>query len=205
MGTLNIKKTSIIATIPVLSLGLSWFLVLFKPYFLSFAFFLGYIALSLLILGVGWVKNFPKWTIHSISASVFMSLYSMNVYFRIFNLTEVLGIIALIPLFITLLIAVLFNFSFQPLKQLGNQIKEEKNVFFFLFYGIFPFIINVCFDEIYHLTVLICVAILTIIEVVTIVLYLESNSKRHRNLILVFGTLLPIVITVIGVIHLSGK
>jgi glucose uptake protein GlcU len=126
----------------------------------------------------------------------------MNVSTPMLNRTEVWGIIALTPLILTLIISLLFHFSLQPLKQLYNQIKEEKNILIFLLYGILPVALWMGFDEIDRPLLFIYPILLTIITVATIILYLESQNKTHRNLILIFGTIIPIIIATIGIINL---
>jgi hypothetical protein len=202
---MNLKKTSIFATIPTLLFGISWLLEEFNLPVLAFAFFLAFFALSLLIFGMGWIKNFPKWTIHSIGISIIMSLFLMNVSSPVLNRTEVWGIIALIPLILTLMLSLLLRPSFQPLKQLYNQIKEEKNILIFLFYGVLPVILCMGFDEIHRPCLFIYPILLTIITAVTIILYLESKNKKHRNIILIFGTIIPIIIAIMGVMNVFGK
>jgi len=204
MGTEKIKKTSIFAAIPSLLFGISWVLEEFNLPILGFTFFLSAFVLYLLISGIGWVKNFPKWTVHSIGISIIMSLFLMKVSTPLFNQTEEWGIIALIPLILTLIISLLFNFSFQPLKQLYNQIKEEKNILIFLLYGVLPLVLWMGFDEIHSPSLFVYPTILTIIAVATIILYLENKSKTRRNVILTFGTIIPIIIAVIGIMNLFG-
>jgi hypothetical protein len=202
---MNLKKTTIFATFPILLFGISSSLEEFNLPILALICFIGFIALSLLIFGIGWVKSFPKWTIYSIGISVIMSLFIMNVSTPILNRTEVWGIIALTPLILTLIISLLFHFSLQPLKQLLKQIKEEKNILIFLFYGILPVVLWVGFDEIDRPFLFIYPILWTIITIVTIILYLESQNKKQRNLILIFGTVIPIIIAVIGIMNLFSK
>jgi hypothetical protein len=202
---MNLKKISIFATIPTLLLGISWVLEEFNLPVLAFTFFLAFFALSLLIFGMGWIKKFPKWTIHSIGISVIISLFLMNVSSPVLNRTEVWGIIALVPLILTIVTSFLLRPSFQPLRHLYNQIKEEKNILIFLFYGILPVILWMGFDEIYRPCLFIYPILLTIITAVTIILYLENKNKKHRNLILIFGTIIPIVIAIMGVMNVFGK
>jgi len=202
MGALNFKKTSIYATIPILLFGISWVLEEFNITTLSFIFFLSSFVLSLFLLGIGWVTNFQKWTILSIGISVITSLLLMNVSSPMLHRTEVWGIIALIPLVLTLIISFLFRPSFQPLKQLYKQIKEEKNILLFLLYGTLPLILWIGFDEIHRPFLFIYPIVLTIITVITIVLYLENKSKKRRNLTLILGTIISILIAVIGIINI---
>lgn len=202
MEAMNFKKTSIYATIPILLFGISWVLEEFSVTTLSFIFFLSSFVLSLFLLGIGWVTNFQKWTILSIGISVITSLLLMNVSSPMLHRTEVWGIIALIPLVLTLIISFLFRPSFQPLKQLYKQIKEERNILLFLFYGTLPLILWIGFDEIHRPFLFIYPIILTIITVITIVLYLEDKSKKRRNLTLILGAIIPILIAVIGIINI---
>ena len=206
MKILNLKKTSILATLPILLFGISWLLEEFNATkgIVASIFFLGSIVLSLIYLGIGWVKKFPKWTLLSIGFSIIMSLFFMNASSPVLNRTEVWGVFALIPLLITLLISFLIHPSVQPLKQLYNQIKEEISVLFFLFYGILLFILCIGFDEIHRPFLFIYPTILTTLTVATPILYLENKSKTHRKLILILGTLIPVIIAIIGIVNLFG-
>jgi hypothetical protein len=172
---------------------------------LALIFSLGSFVSYLILLGIGWVKNFPKWTIHSIGISVIMSWFLMKVSTPIFNRTEVWGIIALIPLILTLIISILLNPSVRPLENLFNQIKQEKNILIFLFYGVLPLILWMAFDEIHRPFLFVYPIILTAIVVTTIILYLENNKKSHRRLILIFGTIIPIIVAIIGIMNLFGQ
>jgi len=207
MGTEKIKKTSILTTIPILLFGVSWLLeeIIVGGSIIGLISFIGVIIAPLVLLGIGWVKNFPKWTIHSIGISVVLSLFLMNVSSPMLNRTEVWGIIALIPLFLTLIISILLNPSFQPLKQLGNQIKEEKNILLFLFYGVLPLVLWMGFDEIHRPLIFIYPIVLTIIIIATVILYLENKNKKRRNLILILGTIIPIIVAIVGIINLFGQ
>jgi len=202
------KKTSIFATIPSLLFGISFLLEevnALNGIPLALIFFFGSLASYLLLFGVGWVKNFPKWTIHSIGISVCMSWFLMDVSTPILNRTEVWGIIALIPLTLTLIISFLLNPSFQPLKSLYNQIKGEKNILIFLFYGVLPLILWMGFDEMNRPLLFIYPIILTAIVVTTIILYLENSKKFHRGVIIILGTIIPIIVATIGIMNLFGQ
>jgi hypothetical protein len=207
MKNKNFNVTSILATIPILLIGVLWLVEELCPTngILSLTFFIGFMVSSFILLGIGWVKNFPKWTIHSIGISFIVSLYLMNVSSPILNRTDVWGVFALIPLILTLIISILIHPSFQPLKQLYNQIKEEKNVLIFLFYGILLFILMMGFDEMHRPFLFMYPAILTVLAVITTILYLENKSKTQRNLILIIGTIIPILIAIMGIMNLFGK
>jgi cytochrome bd-type quinol oxidase subunit 2 len=203
MKTVNLKRTSILATLPILLFGILWLFEEFNSIkgIAAFIFFLGSIFLSLIYLGIGWVKNFPKWTLLSIGFSIIMCLYLMNTPCLLLNRTEVLGIFALVPLLITLLISFLVHPSTQPLKQLYYKIKEEISVLFFIFYGILLFILYIGFDEIHHPFLFIYPIILITLTITTSILYLENKSKSHRKLILFLGTLIPVLIAIFGILN----
>ena len=207
METEKIKKTTIFATIPIILFGISWLLeeITVGTSIIGLISFIGAIISSLVILGIGWVKNFPKWTVLSIGISVILSLFLMSVSSPMLNRTEVWGIIALIPLILTLVVSFLFRPSFQPLKELYNQIKEEMNILIFIFYGVLLFFLWIGFDEIHRPYLFIYPIILTMITIGTVILYLENKRKKHRNLIIILGTIIPIVIAVAGIMNLFGQ
>jgi len=107
--------------------------------------------------------------------------------------------LALFPLALTLIISISIHCSVQPLKQLLKQIKEEKNIIVFLFYGILPIILWMEFDEIYQLSVIPFVIILTILTALSVIIYLISSKKRVRTMTLILGILITNAIAITAI------
>ncbi|PKO95487.1 MAG: hypothetical protein CVU12_09695 [Bacteroidetes bacterium HGW-Bacteroidetes-7] len=188
MKTTNLIWTSIFAIIPVLLFGTSWlFTYLDADKTIQFALFISSIASVFILFGIGWVKDFPKWTIHSIGFCLFISLMLMNISSPYLNRTDTWGLIGLLPFSLTLIISLSIHFSLQPLRQLFKQIKEEKNIIIFIFYSILPLILWFEFDEISNVSVIPYIIILTILTALSVTIYLISSKKVIRTLTLILG------------------
>ncbi|MFA4853443.1 MAG: hypothetical protein WC599_13075 [Bacteroidales bacterium] len=197
MKTTNLIKTTLLATIPVLLFGISW---LFKYIDINktiqFAFFISAIASMFVLFGIGWIKDFPKWTIHSIGFCLFISLMLMNISSPFLNRTETWGLLGLLPFALTLIISLSIHFTLQPLRQLFKQIKEEKNIIIFIFYGLLPIILWLEFDEIYYVSVIPYIIVLTILTALSVIIYLISSKKVVRTLTLILGILITNAIAI---------
>jgi hypothetical protein len=200
MKTTKMKRTSFFAVIPVLLFGISWLLeFLDVQKSIPFAFFMGSVASMFFLLGIGWVKNFPKWTIHSIGFCLFISLMLMNVSSPFLNRHETWGALALIPLALTLVISLSVHFSLQPLRQLFRQIKEEKNIIIFIFYGILPFLFWLEFDEIHQVSVIPYIVVLTVLTASSLIMYLMSSRKRVRTMTLISGIIITNAVAITAI------
>jgi hypothetical protein len=196
-GKTKFNITSLIATIPVLLFGTTWlFEYVETNETIQFIMFVATITSMLIFLGIGWVKDFPKWTLHSIGFCIFTSLWLMNVSSPFLNRTGTWGLLALLPLALTMTISISLHFSLQPLRQLFKQIIEENNIIIFLLYGFLPFIFWLEFDEIYHASVFPYIIILTILTALSIVIYLTSTKRIIRTLTLIIGFLVTNTIAI---------
>jgi hypothetical protein len=198
MKAIKIKNTSIWAIIPFVLFSVSWLLGEVNiDNMITFAFSAGSIVSFLVLLCIGWVKNFPKWTTHAVGVSIIMSLYFMDISCPMLNRNEVWGFLGLIPLVLTLLIAFLIRPSFQPLKELYKQIKEDKSILLFLFYGVFPLLLAMAFDEMHNSFVLISYILFTVMIITSTLLYLENKIKISKMLTLLLGVSIPIIIVIV--------
>lgn len=193
-------KTSILATIPFFILGSMW---LFSSAFFNYhriiydIFFYVPLFLMFVLLGIGWVKEFPRWTVPSIGFCVIFSLYLMNVSIRPLTGGSLLGFWALLPLFLTLIIGIIIKPSFSPLKQLINRIEDEKNIIFYALYGFLPILLMFLFDEAKNKLMIPFIILLTIIVSTGAFFYLFSAKKNHRSISLVISTSVSIGISII--------
>jgi hypothetical protein len=188
------KKTSIqasiLASIPVLLFGINWLLeyvdlnLTFKAAVSIFS-----IASMFFLLGIGWVKNFPKWSVYSIGFCLLISLMLMNISSPSLDRTEVWGVYGLIPLVLTLIISLTIHFSLEPLKQLIKQIKEDFTTLLFILYGSLPLILWIEFDEIQSISAIPYIIILTVLTAAGVVVYLTSTKKLFRILTIIIATI----------------
>lgn len=199
------KKTTIqtatFASIPVLLFGVKWILehldlnLTFKVVLSIFS-----IAPMFFLLGIGWVKNFPKWSVYSIGFCLLISLMLMNISSPSLDRTEVWGVYGLMPLVVTLIISLTINFSLEPLKQLIKQIKEDFTTLLFILYGSLPLILWVEFDEIQSISAIPYIIILTVLTAAGVVVYLTSTKKLYRLLTMIIALIVTNAISLYYII-----
>lgn len=203
MRTISISKTSFLATIPIFLFGISWLLEYTAVnQTICDIFLLSSIASMFILFGIGWVKNFPKWTIHSIGFCILISIYLMDLSIPKWTGGKLLGLLGLLPLLITLLISIILHFSLQPIKQLFSKISEEKNILIFIFYGFLPVMFMFEFDEIYHISVIPFTIILTILTALSVIIYLNSSKKLINTITLIFGIIITNGIAITASIYI---
>jgi hypothetical protein len=80
------------------------------------------------LFGIGWVRNFPRWSVPAIGFCVLFSLFLMMG--RIPGISdERLGMWALIPILTTLAICCICRPSFAPAKHFLRKIKDEPALY----------------------------------------------------------------------------
>lgn len=197
MKKTNSIKTSIFAIIPILLFGISWLVTYLNVNeIIKTTLFISSIASMFIIFGIGWVKDFPRWTIHSIGFCLFVSILFMNISSPYLNRSETWGLLALLPFALTLIISLLIHLSLQPLKQLLKQIKEDKSIIIFMVYGILPLLLWIEFDEIYNAMVIPYVVVLTALTALSVTIYLISSKKTVRTLSVILGFLITNAIAI---------
>lgn len=197
MKKTNSIKTSIFAIIPILLFGISWLVTYLNVNeIIKTTLFISSIASMFIIFGIGWVKDFPRWTIHSIGFCLFVSILFMNISSPYLNRSETWGLLALLPFALTLIISLLIHLSLQPLKQLLKQIKEDKSIIIFMVYGILPLLLWIEFDEIYNAMVIPYVVVLTALTALSVTIYLISSKKTVRTLTVILGFLITNAIAI---------
>lgn len=182
METYFSKRTSLLATIPFILFTISWVFTnptIKIPLFIESLLFFSSIISMFVLFGIGWIKNFPRWSLPSIGFCLLISLFLMNVKIPKVS-SELLGIWAWLPFAITLLICVVIKPSIEPLKSIKNKIVDSPSLILFSLYGISPFIAFLLTDEISSplLTPIIIITMLFLI--VGLFLYLKSKEKHIR-------------------------
>ncbi len=177
MITKNSIITLILAALPYLLFGILWFSEIIDVNMaIQFALFISANASMCSLFGLGWVNDFPKWTIHSIGFCLFISIVLMNISSPYLNRTETWGLLGLLPFALTLIISLSLRFSSQPLRQLFKQIKEDKSIIIFILYGFLPLMLRFEFDEIYHIRVIPFIIVLTTLTILSVIIYLISSK-----------------------------
>jgi len=197
METCRLTKTSFFATIPVLLFGISWIFEFIEVnrtvYYTSL---LISIASMFFLFGLGWIKNFPKWTIHSIGFCLLISIYLMTISIPKLFGSELLGLFGLLPITVTMLVSIVFNFSLDPFRQLYSKVINDKSLLIFIFYGFLPVLLMFQFDEVHSIKLVPITIILTILTALGIVIYLDSNRKNLGAITLISGIILTNTIAI---------
>jgi len=198
MKIFSLTKTSFLATIPILLFGISWifeFIEVNRTVYYSSL--LIWIASMFFLFGFGWIKNFPKWTTHSIGFCFLLSIYFMTISIPKLFGDEVLGIYGLLPFTFTILVSIAFNFSLEPLRQLYSKLKTDKSLIIFIFYGFLPVLLMFQFDEVHSMKLVPITIILTILTALGVLIYLNSIRNNFRAMTLISGIILTNTIAMI--------
>jgi len=197
METSFSSRTSLLATIPFGLFGLAWafsnsgFNV---PGLIQMFFLITSVISMFVLLGIGWIKNFPRWSFPAIGFCLLFSMFFMMMIIS-GRSDGVLGLWAWAPLLITLIISLSFKQSTEPIKKIIEKIKEEPALILFALYGFAPFFVFILCDEM-HSNWMIFVALLsTLILSSGLYLFLKSDKKRTRILSMIISGLLAVIFT----------
>lgn len=192
-------KESAIYSIQFVSLGLLGLILNHSvklPYFVSNFVLWGNIFAMFILLGIGWVKEFPRWSIPSIGFCILLSLYLTNLSIPSLTGKSVLGSWGILPIILTLFVSVLIKPSVKPLNKLFNRIKDEYSLILFIFYGFMPIFILFLFDETYHPLKAFLIIIPLIILVLGGFFYFFAKQKFIRALTLILSISISIFVSV---------
>src|SRR3989339_210251 len=105
-------RVSILSSLPFLFLGLididSFDYVKLPLYLSGLVFFVPVISMFVLFV-VGWIKEFPRWTIPSVGFCIIFSLLLMNVSIPSITGGTILGVWALLPFAMALIISIVLD------------------------------------------------------------------------------------------------
>ena len=197
METSFSSRTSLLATIPFGLFGLSWafsnsgFNV---PSFIQLFLFITSAISMFVLLGIGWIKNFPRWSFPAIGFCLLFSMFFMMMVISD-PIDDDLGLWAWIPLLITLIISLIFKPSIEPIKKIIERIKEEPALILFALYGFAPIFVWILCDEMYSRWMIFIALISTLLLSSGIYLFLRSDKKITRVLSMVISGLLVVIFT----------
>ncbi|MBK7171735.1 MAG: hypothetical protein IPH84_00585 [Bacteroidales bacterium] len=197
MKSLALSKTTIFAIIPICLLGISWFLdfiVVDKSVY--YTTLIISIFSMFLLFAWGWVKDFPVWTIHSIGFCILTSIYLTSISIPQLMGRQLLGLYGLLPLAITMLVALTLHFSLNPLIQLYQKVKNDKSILIFMVYGFLPVAFMFAFDEVHAIKFLPIAIILILMTAMSVVIYLGSNKKVVGIVTIISGFILTNAIAI---------
>lgn len=192
METSFSSRISLLATIPFGLFGLYWVLSnagISVPSIIVWYVLLTAVLSMFILLFLGWMNNFPRWSFPALGFCSLFSLFFMKI--TIPDLSDgSLGLWALVPLLITLVVCLMFKPSIEPIKKIGKKIKEEPALILFALYGFAPWVISLFTDEI-HSNWMVLIDIL-VIGILSIGLYffLRTDKKKVRFASIVISALI---------------
>lgn len=196
METSFSTRTALLAVIPFGVFGLAWALDMgiHTPYSILTMLFLASILLMYGLLGIGWVKEFPRWSFPAIGFCLLFSVFFSHVSIPSLS-NEKLGLWAWLPLLLTILIGLMFNSSIKPLQALVKKIKDDSTLILFALYGFAPVFVYFFTDEIHSLWMLPSILLSITALCAGLYLFLKCKKKKVRMIALMLSGALSLLIT----------
>jgi hypothetical protein len=189
----------IMLELPISLLELDWFSSLGGVLFLTF------LILPAIGFGIGWVRNFPRWSYPYIGMALILAFYIQNGStpgIKLFGIPifgrELWGWRAWIPLVAAYFIALAVSRSFKPFLRFFTNLWNDWTIPSYLLVGVLPLLVWVLFDEMDRLYTLYFVTALAVLFVGMVILYLRSQTTGRRVLTLTFGVLIIVFAAVWG-------
>ncbi|TAL70750.1 MAG: hypothetical protein EPN82_01255 [Bacteroidetes bacterium] len=194
-------RVSTLSSLPFLFLGLfnvfSGNFVTLPDFFSGFFFFVP-ILLMFTLFVIGWVNDFPLWTIPSIGFCIIFSVLLMNVSIPMITGRTILGFWALLPFTMALLISIVIKPSIKPIKKLAERFMDDMSLIIFLLYGILPLIVLIVFDEMSDIKLIPILISISLIITFGAFFYLYSKKKVIRTISLILGIFFSLLIIIIS-------
>jgi hypothetical protein len=197
METSFSSRTSLLATIPFGLFGLSWAFSnsgLNVPALIQMFLFITSVISMFVLLGIGWIKNFPRWSFPAVGFCLLLSVFLMMVSIPGLS-DDVLGFWAWTPLLITLVISLIIRPGIESIKKFIERTKEEPALILFALYGFVPVFVWILSDEMYTVWMIFIALISTLILSSGLYLFLKSDRRKTRVLSFLFCGLLAVVLT----------
>lgn len=198
METSFSTKTSLLATIPFGIFGLAWILEMGidVPYLIKAIIYSISIISMYVLLGIGWIKDFPRWSFPAIGFCLISSIFLF--YMKTPFSEQELGLWAWVPFLITMLIALLFNHSIKPIKEIVKKTGDDPVLILFAIYGFVPTFISFFTDEIHSLWMLPFCVLSIIILSLGLFCFLRFTGKKTRLLYLISSWMIAFFIVFIS-------
>ena len=197
METTFSSRTSLLATIPFGLFGIAWVFSnsgLLIPLFIENLLFAASVLAMFVLLSIGWINNFPRWSIPALGFCLFFSLFFMMVSVPVIGRKEILGLWALLPLLLTLVISLIFHPTLKPIHQLTKKIKEEPALILFAIYGFAPFFIWICYDEMHAAWLIPVILLSTLILSFGLYIFLRSEREKVRFISIISSGVVALII-----------
>jgi len=162
-------------------------------------FFVGTLVMPPIVLCIGWIRSFPRWSYPYVAHVLLYGLIMMNAATPglLFG-RELWGWRAWIPFVVVAVISLLITQSLRPLRKFFTNIWEDWTLLTLGLFGCMPLLIEMSFDEMDRLFSLYFMVILTFLMVGTVFIYMQRPAHRERIAVLLIGILLTITLTMAG-------
>jgi hypothetical protein len=155
--------------------------------------------------GIGWVRNFPRWSYPYTGMAFILALYIHNAStpgLSFFGIPifgrELWGWRAWIPLAVAFISALVISRSFRPFFHFFSNLWQDWSIPSYLLAGVLPLLVMIAFDEIDRLYSLYFMIVFAMLLVGMVVLYLRSQYPWQRVLVLTIGILAIIYPAALG-------
>ena len=189
----------ILLELPVSLLHRGWF----SP--MGITLFLTFLTLPAIGFGIGWVKNFPRWSYPYTGMALILAPYIQNASTPAITLfgipifgRELWGWRAWIPLAVALVIALVVSRSFKPFLRFFTNLWNDWTIPSYLLIGALPLLVWVLFDEMDRMFTLYFMIAFAVLFMGMVILYLRSQTTGQRVLTLTLGVLIIVVTAVWG-------
>ena len=199
METSFSKRTSLLATIPFGIFGITWAVSnsgLGISNFIQGSLLLVSVLAMFVLLGVGWSKNFPRWSFPAIGFCLLFTAFFVTVAIPAIK-REPLGYWAVLPLVITLVICLFFNPKLKPIKHLIQKTKEDLSLILFALYGFAPAFFFICYDEMHSIWLIPVILLSTVILSFGLYSFLRSDRKKIRIMSIIVSGVVVLIITLV--------
>jgi len=146
------------------------------------------------LFAIGWVKDFPRWSLPAIGFCLLFSIYAMNVSVP-FITKNLLGFWAWLPFLTTLIISIAIKPSFTPVKQLFNHIKTYPKLILLIFFGFVPMFCMMVLDEVSLSWVIPVMLFNTIVLTLGLFVFLTHPKRETRNLVFIGSCLIAVLVS----------
>lgn len=172
---------------------------------LNTSLFFMFIFVFPVILCIGWIMGFPRWSYPYAGHTIVFSLYISNAStpgfepfgYEMFG-REPWGWRAWIPFLVVVLIALAVTRSVKPIGKFFTNIWDDWTLLTFSSFGFMPLLVAIGFDEVDRLFSLYFMVILTLAMAGTVWFYLRAGTQRGRVTALLAGIGLTTAVTIVA-------
>ena len=206
METSFSSRTSLLATIPFGIFGIAWAVsnsgLGISGYIQSSLLVVSVLAMFIL-LGIGWSKNFPRWSFPALGFCLLFSVFLMMLIFmKVFpslkhNALGSLVVFTIAILLVVLVIGLLFILKLEPIKHVIQKTKEDISLILFALYGFAPFFCFLFYDEMHSIGLIPVILLSILILSFGLYSFLRSSKKKTGIISIIASGLVAFIIALV--------